>query len=105
MDANDIPDRGIQGFPTLKLYSARSKDAPVFYYGTRTLRDIAEISRDHGKHRAEIPRLEEEQILEDENSKEGAATNGLSEGSEQVGSLKTSSIAQAKTKSSGHDEL
>ncbi len=105
VDANDIPDRGIQGFPTLKLYSAGSKDAPVFYYGTRTLRDIAEFIRDHGKHRAKIPGLEEEQILEDEDSKEGAATSGLSEGSEQVGSFKTSSIAQAKTIPSGHDEL
>ena len=105
IDANDIPDRGIQGFPTLKLYPAGSKDAPAFYSGTRTLKDMADFIRDYGKHKAEIPGIEEEQILEDEDSKEGAATNELNEESEKAGVLENSPVAQAETRPSGHDEL
>lgn len=105
VDANDIPERRIQGFPTLKLYPAGSKDTPVLYPGTRTLKDLADFIRDHGTHKAEIPGLEEEQSLEDEDSKEGAATNGLKEQSEQAGDLGNPPNAQGETKPSGHDEL
>jgi protein disulfide-isomerase A1 len=110
VDANDIPDREIQGFPTIKLYPAGSKDAPVFYSGTRTLKDMADFIRDHGKHRAEVPGIEEEQVLEDEmtcslDCKECAATNGPNEESEQAGVLKGSSVVQGETKPSGRDEL
>ena len=105
IDANDIPDRGIQGFPTLKLYPAESKDAPVLYTGTRTVEDIADFIRHHGKHKAAIPGMEEVQILEDGDGKEGAATDGLNGGSEQAGVLETPSIAQGDAKPSGHDEL
>ncbi len=52
IDENDIPDSGIQGFPTMKLYPAGAKDAPVFYPGTRTLKDLADFIRDHGTNKA-----------------------------------------------------
>ena len=90
IDENDIPDRGIQGFPTMKLYPAGAKDAPVFYPGTRTLRDLADFIRDHGTNKVELPELEEEQTVDD---------------GEQAGGLKDSSTAQGETEPSAHDEL
>lgn len=47
--ANDVPER-IQGFPTLKLYAAGSKDTPIDYSGSRTLEDMANFIKDNGKH-------------------------------------------------------
>lgn len=47
--ANDVPDE-IQGFPTIKLYPAGSKDSPVEYQGSRTIEDLANFVRDNGKH-------------------------------------------------------
>ncbi|EER28208.1 protein disulfide-isomerase precursor [Coccidioides posadasii str. Silveira] len=47
--ANDVPDE-IQGFPTIKLYPAGSKDSPVEYRGTRTVEDLANFIRDNGKY-------------------------------------------------------
>jgi protein disulfide-isomerase A1 len=38
--ANDVPEE-IQGFPTIKLYPAGSKDSPVDYSGSRTIEDLA----------------------------------------------------------------
>ena len=97
VDANEIPDREIPGFPTLKLYPASSKDAPVSFSKARTLRNMADFIRNHGKQRAETPGIEEE---EDE-----TATSGPNERSEQAGVSKGVSIAQGEPKPSGHDEL
>lgn len=47
--ANDIPDE-IQGFPTIKLFKAGSKDEPIEYSGSRTIEDIANFIRDNGSH-------------------------------------------------------
>ncbi|PGG96754.1 protein disulfide-isomerase domain [Blastomyces parvus] len=47
--ANDVPEE-IQGFPTIKLYPAGSKDSPVDYTGSRTIEDLANFVRDNGKH-------------------------------------------------------
>ncbi|KLJ13380.1 protein disulfide-isomerase A1 [Blastomyces silverae] len=47
--ANDVPDE-IQGFPTIKLFPAGSKDSPVDYTGSRTIEDLANFVRDNGKH-------------------------------------------------------
>jgi protein disulfide-isomerase A1 len=46
---NDVPDE-IGGFPTIKLYPAGAKDAPVDYSGSRTVEDLAAFIRDNGKH-------------------------------------------------------
>lgn len=46
---NDVPDE-IQGFPTIKLFKAGSKDAPVDYSGSRTVEDLANFIRDSGSH-------------------------------------------------------
>jgi len=46
---NDVPDE-IQGFPTIKLFKAGSKDSPVDYTGSRTVEDLANFLRDSGTH-------------------------------------------------------
>ncbi|KAL4948325.1 thioredoxin-like domain-containing protein [Aspergillus filifer] len=47
--ANDVPD-SITGFPTIKLFPAGSKDAPVEYSGSRTVEDLASFVKENGKH-------------------------------------------------------
>lgn len=51
--ANDVPDE-IQGFPTIKLYPAGGKDAPVTYSGARTVEDLIEFVSENGKYKAAI---------------------------------------------------
>jgi len=46
---NDVPDE-IQGFPTIKLYPAGKKDAPISYSGARTVEDLAEFIKENGSH-------------------------------------------------------
>ncbi|KAI5466614.1 thioredoxin-like domain-containing protein [Mariannaea sp. PMI_226] len=55
---NDVPDE-IQGFPTIKLYPAGSKDAPVTYSGSRTVEDLAQFIKENGKYAAAISIKEE----------------------------------------------
>lgn len=51
--ANDVPDE-IQGFPTIKLYKAGDKSAPVDYSGDRTVDDLAQFIRDNGSHGIDV---------------------------------------------------
>ncbi|RPB29059.1 protein disulfide isomerase [Terfezia boudieri ATCC MYA-4762] len=48
--ANDVPDE-IQGFPTIKLFPAGKKEAPVEYQGSRTVEDLANFIRDNGAYK------------------------------------------------------
>jgi protein disulfide-isomerase A1 len=50
--ANDVPDE-IQGFPTIKLFPAGSKDSPVDYAGSRTIEDLANFVKENGKHKVD----------------------------------------------------
>jgi protein disulfide-isomerase A1 len=50
--ANDVPEE-IQGFPTIKLYPAGSKDSPVDYSGSRTIEDLAEFIKVNGKYKVD----------------------------------------------------
>lgn len=50
--ANDVPDE-IQGFPTIKLFPAGAKDAPVDYSGSRTVEDLANFVKEHGKYKVD----------------------------------------------------
>lgn len=58
-DANNTPERGIRGFPTIKLFPAASKGSPEMYLGDRTLDDIADFIRDKGTFDTDFRRLEE----------------------------------------------
>src|ERR1700733_4429362 len=51
--ANDVPEE-IQGFPTIKLYPAGSKDSPVDYSGSRTIEDLAQFIKVNGKHKIDV---------------------------------------------------
>ena len=56
--ANDVPDE-IQGFPTIKLYPAGGKGAPVTYSGSRTIEDLITFVKENGKYKAEVSVKEE----------------------------------------------
>merc|ERR1712023_56151 len=49
---NDVPDE-IQGFPTIKLFPAGKKDAPIDYSGSRTVEDLVQFIKENGSHKAE----------------------------------------------------
>ncbi|KAF2862194.1 protein disulfide isomerase [Piedraia hortae CBS 480.64] len=51
--ANDVPDE-IEGFPTIKLFPAGSKDSPVDYAGSRSVEDLAAFVRDNGAHKVDV---------------------------------------------------
>lgn len=51
--ANDVPDE-IQGFPTIKLYAAGKKDAPIPYQGSRTIEDLANFIKENGSHGIDV---------------------------------------------------
>lgn len=50
--ANDVPDE-IQGFPTIKLFPAGSKDEPLTYSGSRTIEDLAQFIKENGKYKVD----------------------------------------------------
>ncbi|KAF2400107.1 protein disulfide isomerase [Trichodelitschia bisporula] len=50
---NDVPDE-IQGFPTIKLYAAGKKDAPIAYGGSRTIEDLAKFVKENGSHGVDV---------------------------------------------------
>lgn len=49
---NDVPDE-IQGFPTIKLFTAKDKKNPIEYSGARTAEDLANFVRDNGSNKAD----------------------------------------------------
>ncbi|RDA87995.1 hypothetical protein CP532_3393 [Ophiocordyceps camponoti-leonardi (nom. inval.)] len=51
--ANDVPD-DVAGFPTIKLFPAGAKDAPITYSGSRTIEDLITFIKENGKHKAGI---------------------------------------------------
>ena len=50
---NDVPDE-IQGFPTIKLFPAGSKDSPITYSGARTIKDLAAFVKEQGKYKIDV---------------------------------------------------
>ncbi|KAJ5101481.1 hypothetical protein NUU61_003703 [Penicillium alfredii] len=48
--ANDVPD-SITGFPTIKLYPAGDKGAPVEYEGSRSVEDLVSFVKENGKYK------------------------------------------------------
>ena len=67
--ANDVPDE-IQGFPTIKLFPAGSKDSPILYSGSRTIEDLAAFIKENGKYKADA--YEGRNETEDLNEEGGA---------------------------------
>lgn len=89
--ANDVPDE-IQGFPTIKIFPAGSKDSPVTYSGTRTVEDLIEFIAENGKYKASL-------------SETGQEETQPTEESVKASSEPTGAKQEAKTDDSDHDEL
>lgn len=101
--ANDIPD-SIQGFPTIKLFPAGSKDKPVEYSGSRTVDDLAKFIKEKGKYQVDA--------VEDLNKPEEEAAASSSSASESASSAaaastETESAAAEPSEEAAHehDEL
>nr|POE64854.1 protein disulfide-isomerase [Quercus suber] len=67
---NDVPDE-IQGFPTIKLFKAGSKTAPIDYSGSRSVEDLAAFIRDNGSHGVDAA------VGGSGDKMEGVETNGM----------------------------
>ncbi|EED23592.1 protein disulfide isomerase Pdi1, putative [Talaromyces stipitatus ATCC 10500] len=110
--ANDIPD-AIQGFPTIKLYPAGSKDAPVEYSGSRTVEDLAEFIKTKGKHQvdavSDIAKSNEEAAASSAaaSSASASASASASSAAEAAAASETGSAAPEATEEAApeHDEL
>jgi len=115
--ANDVPDE-IQGFPTIKLFAAGKKDAPVDYSGSRTIEDLIEFIKDNGSHKvAAVYSADAEDATKDAEASASSATDkaasAASEGTESVKSgaskatesVKSAASEASKSASSAKDEL
>lgn len=89
--ANDVPEE-IQGFPTIKLYPAGKKDAPVDYSGPRTAEDLAAFVRDNGSNKVEftLPVADEDE--------DGEATSSASSKDAQSETMQHQAPAASKVK-------
>jgi protein disulfide-isomerase A1 len=118
--ANDVPEK-IQGFPTIKLYPAGSKDSPVDYSGSRSLDDLANFIRDNGKHGIDglaAANDTEDEVMTDaedtmikaapaatKSATEGVAEAVLSAASEAAQAVKTFVADSDEGMADSHDEL
>ena len=113
--ANDVPDE-IQGFPTIKLFPAGSKDSPVLYSGSRTIEDLAAFIKENGKYKVdayegknETDDLNEDGTQEVMGEAAAAATEKVAETTEGVKETVKSKISEAaeavKTAASDTDEV
>lgn len=100
--ANDVPDE-IQGFPTIKLFPAGSKDSPVLYSGSRTIEDLAAFIKENGKYKVDAyeGKNETDDVNEDGGAQEvmgeaaAAATEKAKETTEGVKETVKSKISEA----------
>lgn len=99
--ANDVPDE-IQGFPTIKLFAAGKKDAPIDYSGGRTVEDLVQFIKESGTHKAEavVSKEPEAEVKEEASSVVEKAT----ESAKSVASEATEAVKEAVAEDE-HDEL
>jgi len=98
--ANDVPD-DVQGFPTIKLFVAGKKDAPVTYTGSRTVEDLAKFVKEHGKYEIDVLDDEAEPVKE---KAEDEAT-GVKEAIKSKVSEAAAVVKEAVQDEEVHDEL
>lgn len=73
---NDTPEE-IEGFPTIKIFPAGSKNAPIEYLGSRSVEDMANFVRDNGKYKVDAlhePEEEEEDAGQEQKPVDEATT-------------------------------
>ncbi|KFY49675.1 hypothetical protein V496_09872 [Pseudogymnoascus sp. VKM F-4515 (FW-2607)] len=105
--ANDVPDE-IQGFPTIKLFPAGSKDAPITYSGARTLEDLVKFVAENGKYKASVvvPEPVVEEVKEEAKEAAEAAAEVVEEVAEEVKSKAAEATEAAKEAAAeDHDEF
>jgi protein disulfide-isomerase A1 len=106
--ANDVPDE-IQGFPTIKLFPAGKKDAPVDYSGSRTVEDLAQFIKENGSHKAAAVFAEAADAVEEEAEElaeqaKAATESGKSGAKEATKSVKSGASEASKSATSGASE-
>ncbi|KAF2007733.1 disulfide-isomeras-like protein [Amniculicola lignicola CBS 123094] len=109
---NDVPDE-IQGFPTIKLFAAGKKDAPIDYSGSRTVEDLIQFIKDNGSHKVEValpeaPKADEPEEELPEQAK--AASEKVEDATESVKSAASEATEAVKSAAEPeepevHDEL
>ena len=98
--ANDVPD-DIQGFPTIKLFKAGSKDSPINYSGSRTVEDLAKFVKENGKYAIDVTG----DIVEDTAEKVETAASGVKEAVKSKASEAAQVVKEAIQDEEVHDEL
>jgi protein disulfide-isomerase A1 len=113
---NDVPDE-IQGFPTIKMYPAGGKDAPVLYSGSRSVDDLIKFIKENGKYGVEPSAAEnatEDSEIPDSESVGKAAAAASKSASSVVEKAtdavkdkasEASAAVKSATEDSEHDEL
>ncbi|KAI5361203.1 Putative protein disulfide isomerase, Thioredoxin domain, Thioredoxin-like superfamily [Septoria linicola] len=97
--ANDVPDE-IEGFPTIKLFTADSKDSPLDYSGARTVEDLVNFIRDNGSHKVDVSdaiKAESTEAVDTEGMPQqaAAATEAAEEAAEGVAEKVAEKVKQA----------
>ena len=101
--ANDVPD-DVRGFPTIKLYPAGKKNAPVEYSGDRSIESLVQFIKEKGTYGIEVPIVEPVQVQDQEQAASAATPVTSEEVKEKV--KESASIADSgKGDEAVHDEL
>ena len=113
---NDVPDE-ISGFPTIKLFPAGGKSAPIVYDGSRTIEDLAAFVKENGKYKIDV--MEDQNKTADEvempdademgkqapaATKEGAAQKVMGKAKDAAEAVKTA-VVDSDEDGAEHDEL
>lgn len=109
-----MPDE-ISGFPTIKLFPAGAKDAPITYSGSRTIEDLANFVKENGKFKVDVyeGKSNETDELGEDDDGEGIVGKAAEAATEKVKEAASEATEQAKTVVAGdgesegqeHDEL
>lgn len=92
---NDVPDE-IQGFPTIKLFPAGKKSAPIDYSGGRTVEELAKFIEENGTHKAVAAVAEKvDEVVEDAAEQAKAATEKASEKASEASEAATDKASKA----------
>jgi protein disulfide-isomerase A1 len=96
--ANDVPD-SIQGFPTIKLFPAGSKDKPIEYTGSRTVEDLAAFIKANGKYEVDAVADLNKPKEEEKEAETASASESSSSSSTSTSTSTTSTATSSETES------
>jgi len=102
--ANDVPD-DVRGFPTIKLYPAGKKDAPVEYSGDRSVESLVQFIKEKGTHGIEVPIMDPVQVQEQGEAASAATPVATEEVKEKVKESASKSAEPVNGDEAVHDEL